>query len=265
MSLGRVWLVGAGPGDPELITVRGRRLLEAADAVVHDRLVGPGLLDLIPPGVLRVDVGKAGYGPGTAQEDIHAILIRLARQGLAVVRLKGGDPFVFGRGGEEMEALREAGIPVEIVPGVTAGIAGPGLAGIPVTQRGTARSVALVTAASAGDGQAEPDWASLAAIDTLVVYMAGRAGASVARRLIDAGRSPTTPAAVIRDASLPDADVRVTDLASVAGSADPWDAARGGRATPTLLVVGEVVRLRPGLADPVARRATDGRPDEGLA
>jgi uroporphyrin-III C-methyltransferase len=253
VTSGRVWLVGAGPGDPELITVRGRRLLERAQAVVHDRLVSQGLLDLIPPGVLRVDVGKTGYEPAIAQADINATLISLARQGLAVVRLKGGDPFIFGRGGEELEALRDAGVPVEVVPGVTAGIAGPALAGIPPTHRGLARSVAFVTATSAEAGKASqrdettadgegrpPDWHALAAIDTLVVYMAGRAGSSVARHLLEAGRSPTTPVAVLRDASLPSHDVRVSDLASLAAMRSPaaWD----GRAA--LLVVGDVVALR---------------------
>jgi uroporphyrin-III C-methyltransferase len=253
VSSGRVWLVGAGPGDAELITVKGRRLLEQADAVVHDRLVGAGVLALIPEGVLRIDMGKAGYGPATSQAAIHRTLIRLARAGLDVVRLKGGDPFVFGRGGEEVEALREAGISCEVVPGVTAGIAGPGLAGIPVTHRGTARSVAFVSAPSAADAAdaAGVDWTALAGIETVVVYMAGRLAGRVARRLIDAGRAGATPAALILDASLDSVGVHVTDLASLAAGADgpPPE----GRAT--LLVVGEVVALRAGTGDDAHRSA----------
>jgi uroporphyrin-III C-methyltransferase len=241
---GTVHLVGAGPGDPELITVRGRRLLEMADAVVHDRLVGSGLLDLIPAGALRIDVGKAGYGHAVAQPEINATLIHLARWGLEVVRLKGGDPFVFGRGGEEAAALRAAGIPFDVVPGITAGIAGPAAAGIPVTQRSVARSVAFVTGHEDTSAGGPPiDWSSLAQIDTLVVYMAGRTAAIVARSLLAAGRTPETPAALILDASLPSQEVRLTGLGSLAAAGTgPTD----GRAA--LLVIGEVVRLAPRLA-----------------
>jgi uroporphyrin-III C-methyltransferase len=248
---GRVHLVGAGPGDPELITVRGRRLLEAADAVVHDRLVGSGLLDLIPPGTLRIDVGKAGYRHAVAQPEINATLIRLAQAGLEVVRLKGGDPFVFGRGGEEAEALRAAAIPFDVVPGITAGIAGPACAGIPVTQRGVARSVAFVTGHEDTAAGGPPiDWSSLARVDTLVVYMAGRTAAVVARSLLAAGRSRETPTALVFDASLPTQEVRLTELGSLAVTgAGPTD----GRAA--LLVIGEVVSLAPRLAQVVAPQA----------
>ncbi len=241
---GRVRLVGAGPGAPDLITVRGRRLLETADAVVHDRLVGRGLLELIPAGTLRVDVGKAGYGHAVSQPEINATLIRLARAGLDVVRLKGGDPFVFGRGGEEAAALREAGIPFEIVPGVTAGVAGPAFAGIPVTQRGVARSVAFVTGHEDTTSGGPPiDWSSLARIDTVVVYMASRTAATVARALVAAGRAPETPAALVVEASLPSQEVHLTDLAGlVRDAAGPSD----GRVA--LLVVGDVVGLAPRLA-----------------
>jgi uroporphyrinogen III methyltransferase/synthase len=236
---GSVHLVGAGPGDPELITVRGHRLIEQADAVVHDRLVGTGLLELIPADSLRIDVGKAGYRHTVAQPEINATLIRLARAGLEVVRLKGGDPFVFGRGGEEAEALRAAGIPFDVVPGITAGIAGPAFAGIPVTHRGVARSVAFVTGHEDTSSGGPPiDWSSLAGIDTLVVYMAGRTAAVVARSLLAAGRSPNAPTAFIFDASLPSQEVRQADLGSLAAAgAGPTD----GRAA--LLVIGEVVTL----------------------
>jgi len=266
VSSGRVWLVGAGPGDPDLITVKGRRLIEQADAVVHDRLVGTGVLGLIPDGVLRIDVGKTGYGEATPQAEIHAVLVRLARDGLDVVRLKGGDPFVFGRGGEEVEALRDAGIPWQVVPGVTAGVAGPALVGIPVTHRGLARGVAFVTATAASDAadgipDRETDWSALAGVDTLVVYMAGRLAGSVARRLLDAGRSPTTPSALLVDASLPTQEVRVSDLGTLAGG--------GSRpvlppSRTTLLVVGEVVALRERL-DPTAASASLTPVNEGAS
>jgi uroporphyrinogen III methyltransferase/synthase len=241
---GRVYLVGAGPGDPELITVRGRRLLEAADAVVHDRLVGPELLKLIPAGALRLDVGKSAYGHAVGQPEINATLIRLAQAGLDVVRLKGGDPFVFGRGGEEAATLRAAGIPFEVVPGITAGIAGPAYAGIPVTHRGVARSVAFVTGhEDTASGGPPIDWSSLARIDTVVVFMASRTAANVAGALVAAGRAPETPAALVLDASLPSQAVLVTDLGRMVGDgAGPID----GHVS--ILVIGDVVGLAPSLA-----------------
>jgi uroporphyrin-III C-methyltransferase len=243
---GFVHLVGAGPGDPELLTLRARRLLDETDAVVHDRLIAPALLGTIAPGIRRYAVGKAGGRPSTStrQEEITDLLIRLARAGLDVVRLKGGDPFVFGRGGEEALAMLAAGVAFDVVPAVTAGIAGPAAAGIPVTHRGLARSVVFVT------GETDPsaggdlvDWAAVAAIDTVVVFMAARNAAEIAGRLIDAGRRPTTPAALIVDATLPDQDIARLDLGTLrrrgAGRTD-------GR--PTLLVVGEVVGLGAELA-----------------
>lgn len=238
---GVVHLVGAGPGDPELITVRGARLLAAADAVVHDRLVSPELLALARPGALRIDAGKTGYGRSVPQTTTSELLVRLARAGLTVVRLKGGDPFVFGRGGEEALALRDAGVPFTIVPGVTSGVAGPAYAGIPVTHRGRSRSVAFVTGSNAGG--APVDFAALAAIDTLVVYMAGRTARDVAAGLLRAGRPTDTPVAVVIDATLPSQEVRLADLAAIAASGVP---AIDGR--PALLVVGEVVALAEELA-----------------
>jgi uroporphyrinogen III methyltransferase/synthase len=237
--IGTVHLVGAGPGDPELITVKGRRLLAAAEAVVHDRLIGTALLELIPPDALRIDVGKTGYRHAIRQPEINAILVRLARRGLDVVRLKGGDPFVFGRGGEEAKALRAAGIPFEVVPGITAGIAGPALAGIPITHRGLARSVAFVTGHEdrAGGGPIV-DWDALARIDTVVVFMGGRTAPAVARRLLANGRQADTPAAVVIEASLDGEEVRFTDLGTLA---DDGPGELGDR--PALLVIGDVVRL----------------------
>ncbi len=238
-TVGRVWLVGAGPGDPGLITVRGRQLLERADVVLHDRLVSAALLDLIPTGTLRLDVGKLGYARSVSQERINALLIGFARAGHDVVRLKGGDPFVFGRGSEEVIALREAGIPVEVVPGITSGVAGPAAAGIPVTHRGVARSVAFVTANTAPAGTPEAvDWRGLSAADTLVVFMAGAAARRTAAALLAAGRDPHTAAALIVDASLPTQLVLLTDLMRLAAEAPQLPAER-----PCLLVIGDVVAL----------------------
>jgi uroporphyrin-III C-methyltransferase len=241
---GVVHLVGAGPGDPELLTVRARRLLDAADAIVHDRLIAPALLATIAPRIRRFDVGKEGGGPSTAQADIANLLVRLARGGADVVRLKGGDPFVFGRGGEEAIALLAAGIPFDVVPGVSAGTAGPAAAGIPVTHRGIARSVVFVTGETdTTAGGAAVDWAAVAAIDTAVIFMAGQSAASVAGRLIDAGRNEATPAAVIADATLPAQAVLRLDL----GMLRRHGIGRtGGR--PTMLVVGDVVSLGAELA-----------------
>jgi uroporphyrin-III C-methyltransferase len=253
---GIVHLVGAGPGDPELLTLRARRLLDAADVVVHDRLIASALLDTIPPGVRLVAVGKAGGGISTPQEEIHALLIRLARDGANVVRLKGGDPFVFGRGGEEALALRAAGIDVEIVPGVSAGFAGPAAAAIPVTLRGVARSVAFVTGETdPGAGGRPVDWAAIAAIDTVVVFMAGRSAATVADRLFVAGRDPSTPAAVLVDATLPSQTALWLDLETLRR--------RGaGRARrPTMLVVGDVV----GIGAAITAHAAAPEPDPDLA
>jgi len=237
IPVGRVWLTGAGPGDPDLLTVAARRLLDTADVIVHDRLVGTAILASIPPGTLRFDVGKTGYGHATGQAEIIDLLVRLARRGLDVVRLKGGDPFVFGRGGEEALALRAAGVDVRVVPGITAGLAGPALAGVPVTHRGIARSVAFVTGHGA-EGDEAPDWFGLAGADTVVVYMAGRKAASVGRELSAAGRPLDTPVAVIADASLPSQRAEILDLATLVTSG-----VENPRGAAVVIVVGEVVRL----------------------
>jgi uroporphyrin-III C-methyltransferase len=242
---GIVHLVGAGPGDPDLLTLRARRLIDAADVVVHDRLIAPALLNTITPATRRFAVGKAGGGISTPQEEIAGLLIRLARSGADVVRLKGGDPFVFGRGGEEAIALRAAGIAFEVVPGVSAGFAGPAAAGIPVTHRGVARSVVFVTGEtdpSAGGGPI--DWTAIAAIDTVVVFMAGRSAAMVAGRLIAGGRDPLTPAAVVIGATLPGQTVRWFDLETLRRRGAGQTGSR-----PTLLVVGEVVGIGADLGD----------------
>jgi uroporphyrin-III C-methyltransferase len=238
---GIVYLVGAGPGDPDLMTVRGLRCLRAADAVVYDRLVSEEILAEAPPTAERIYVGKAagkeGGHPSCQQEEINALLISLAREGRTVVRLKGGDPFVFGRGGEEALACRVAGVPCEVVPGVTSAISVPALAGIPVTHRGIAGSFAVVTGHCMGNDRL--DWEALARIDTLVVLMGLSRLPEIAGLLQHHGRRADMPAAVISRGSLPDEQVVVGTLADIARLAS-----EASLATPATLVVGEVVRLR---------------------
>ena len=233
---GTVHLVGGGPGDPGLITSRGLELLRTADVVVHDRLIGPELLREARAGAELIDVGK---GPGHApysQGEIDALLVSRAERGLSVVRLKGGDPFVFGRGSEEAAACREAGVPVSVVPGVSSAIAGPAAAGIPVTARGLARSFAVITAHTAG-GEV-PDVRGLAAADTLVILM-GRGGLrAVAEQLVAAGRDPATPAACIQSATTPAQRVTRATLGTIADAAD-----RDGLENPMVTVVGAVAAL----------------------
>jgi uroporphyrin-III C-methyltransferase len=239
---GRVALVGAGPGDPELITLRGARLLSEADVVVYDRLVAPALLDLAP-GAERVYVGKEPGRRAVAQADICDLLVRLARDGNRVVRLKGGDPFVFGRGGEEALACVRAGVPVEVVPGITSAVAAPAAAGIPVTHRGLARSFAVVTASTA-HGDDPVDLASIAReVDTLVVLMAaGRLGETCAE-LAAAGLPPERPAAIVQWATTPDQHTIVGTLADL-----PALASAASVGPPATLVIGEVVALSHELA-----------------
>ncbi|GAC1538907.1 MAG: uroporphyrinogen-III C-methyltransferase [Acidimicrobiales bacterium] len=197
-QVGRVYLVGAGPGDPGLLTIRGAELLARADVVVHDRLAEPALLALAPASATRVDVGKRP-GQSVRQEEINGLLVRHARSGSCVVRLKGGDPFVFGRGGEEAEALAAAGVEFEIVPGVSSAIAAPAYAGIPVTHRGLSTSFTVVTGHSRHAVDTETNWEALAtAAGTLVVLMGVAHRAEIARRLLVGGLPPQTPVAAVR-------------------------------------------------------------------
>ena len=240
-SVGRVALVGGGPGDPDLITVRGRRLLAEADVVVVDRLAPRELLAGLDPAVEVVDVGKAPHGAGPTQERISALLVDRARRGLRVLRLKGGDPFVLGRGGEEVAACVRAGVPVEVVPGISSAVAGPAAAGIPVTHRGVAADFAVVS------GHLDPsrpgvgvDWQALAdGPATLVLLMALDRLDAVAGELVKRGRPAATPVAVVRRATLPDQQVLVATLGTVAA-----EAARAGLRPPAVVVVGDVVGLR---------------------
>jgi uroporphyrin-III C-methyltransferase len=242
---GSVHLVGAGPGDPELITVRGLDLLRRAHVVVHDRLIGDALLGEARPDAELVDVGKGRGHAALTQEGINHLLVERARGGAMVVRLKGGDPFVFGRGSEELAACRDSGIHCEVVPGISSAIAGPAAAGIPVTVRGVARSFAVVTAQQAKD-EGDIDPTPMVSVDTLVVLM-GRAGlASLARRLVAAGRDPQTPAASIQSATTASQRVVLATLGSIAEAVE-----REGLEAPMVTVIGEVAALAP-----TGRRAT---------
>ena len=243
MIKGTVYLIGAGPGDPELLTVRGARLLSQADAVVYDALTNDALLDSAPPEALRIDVGKRSGGRGPDQEEINRLLVRLARKSDVVVRLKGGDPCVFGRGGEEALALRAAGVPFEIVPGITAGLGVLAYAGIPVTHRGLSSSVTFVTGHEAKRGSADGsgvDWDAVAGTGgTVVVYMGLSRIDAVAERLLAGGRSPETPAAVIESGTYPRQRTIVGTLGTIAELSRQADAGK-----PALIVVGDVVGLR---------------------
>ena len=200
MRPGVVYLVGAGPGDPGLITMKGLECLRSADAVVYDALANPILLREAPEAAERIDVGKRAGGAAMSQEEIQRLLARLARAGKCVVRLKGGDPFVFGRGGEEAEALTQDGIPVEIVPGVTSALAAPAYAGIPVTFRGRASAVAIVTGhEDPGKDVPDVDWETLAQFHgTRVILMGMSRLPAITERLIEAGLDARTPAAVVQ-------------------------------------------------------------------
>ena len=212
----RVALVGAGPGDPDLLTVRAARLLAKADVVVHDALVGDGVLALVPPTAELIDVGKRP-GQGVAQDLINVLLVALARDGKRVVRLKGGDPFVFGRGGEEAVALAEAGIECEVVPGITSSIAAPAAAGVPVTYRGLSASFTVVTG-HRQHGEPPVNWHALAqAGGTIVVLMGVAQRDEIARQLIEGGLAPDTPVAAVQRATTGDQAVvrcRLADLAA---------------------------------------------------
>ena len=248
-----VALVGAGPGDPGLITVRGLELLRACDAVVYDRLVAPELVDETPADALRIP------RDGLLQKQIDDLLVALGRQGLEVVRLKGGDPYVFGRGGEEALALAEAGIPFEVVPGISSIAAVPAAAGIPVTHRGVADRVTIATA-HAADGS-PPDYASLvAAGGTLVLFMGLARLRELADGLIRAGMAAATPAAVVSRGTLPDQEVGTATLDGIADVA-------GDLPGPALVVIGDVVALSGRLGLQSRRACLEDAPDaaHGLA
>src|SRR5690348_3331354 len=216
-STGAVWLVGAGPGDPELLTLKALKTLQIADVVVHDGLVSDEILDLAPAQARRISVAKRKSRHSYSQDEINRMIVAFALEGLNVVRLKGGDPFIFGRGGEELEACREAGVECLIVPGVTAALAAGASAGAPLTHRGVAQAVTFVTGHAAKGGEPDLDWESLARPNqTVVIYMGLSMAAPIAARLMAAGRDGATPAPIVENASRADERRVGTTLAGLA-------------------------------------------------
>jgi uroporphyrin-III C-methyltransferase / precorrin-2 dehydrogenase / sirohydrochlorin ferrochelatase len=217
---GKVYLVGAGPGDPELITVKGLQLLRHADVIAYDALVNFELLDAAKPSCEKLFVGKRSDGHFLRQEEINLLLAEKAREGKVVVRLKGGDPFVFGRGAEELEFLEDAGIDVSVVPGITAGTGIPSSLRIPLTHRGISSSAVFMTGSESADKEDGVDWSKIAAIDTVVIYMGIRNLRTIASRLMDEGRSPETPAVVVYGGTKPDEIVLAGKLSTIAAQAE---------------------------------------------
>jgi len=237
---GKVFLIGAGPGDPDLLTVKAARVLAHCDVVLHDRLVSADILRLARPGAELIYVGKHEGEQDRVQNRIFDLLLRHAEAGKMVVRLKGGDPLVFGRGAEEWALAREHGIEVELVPGVTSAISAPGLAGIPLTYRGISQSFAVITG-HCKEGLAQ-NWADYARVDTLVILMGVKNREYIARALMDAGRAPDEPAAFIERAASEQQRVVITTLREIA-------AGRVAAENPAVFVIGKVVLMRERLVD----------------
>lgn len=256
MTGARVYLVGAGPGDPEFLTVKAVRVLGQADVVVYDRLVPPEILALIPQGAARIDVGKrAGHHP-VPQEEINRLLVRLASGGRIVVRLKGGDPFIFGRGSEEAAELKRAGIPFEIVPGITSAQGCAAVAQTPLTHRGLATGVRLVTGHCKADGPLDLDWRGLADPQTtLVVYMGLANIEEISRRLIDNGLNAETPVLAISQGTTPRERRFCTSLASL-----PQTARAAEFDGPVLFIIGKVAALAAQWSD-----RSDGSAEDSIA
>ncbi|MBP0001278.1 MAG: uroporphyrinogen-III C-methyltransferase [Cyanobacteria bacterium SID2] len=240
-NVGKVYLVGAGPGDPGLLTVKAKTLLECADVVLYDALVSAPILASINPQAERIHAGKRRGRHSMLQADTTRLLIEKARTHAVVVRLKGGDPFVFGRGGEEMEDLVAAGIPVEVVPGITSGIAAPAYAGIPLTHRHYSSSVTFVTGhESVGKYRPAVNWEAVAdGSETIVVYMGVRNLPNIVDRLLAAGKSPETPVALIRWGTCPDQAELLGTLGSIVDRVEA-----SGFEAPAIAIIGETVRLQ---------------------
>jgi uroporphyrin-III C-methyltransferase len=234
---GFVWLVGGGPGDPGLITALGLKALAGAEVILHDALIDERLLALARPGTERIYAGKRAGVKSCKQDEISDTLVRLAKEGKRVLRLKGGDPFVFGRGGEEAQALARAGIPFRIVPGITAGIGGLAYAGIPVTHRDTNHAVTFITGHGSDGRLPHLDWGRVAkSAPTLVFYMGRKFAREIAQVLIAGGRKPDEPAAIVANAARPDQQVIVTTLAGLGEAAERSPAL-------SIIVIGENVKL----------------------
>ncbi|MDZ7718650.1 MAG: uroporphyrinogen-III C-methyltransferase [Balneolaceae bacterium] len=241
LEKGKVYLVGAGPGDPDLITIKGSKVLELADVIVYDRLANPELLGLTRPDSEHIYVGKSPDKPSVSQEQINQILVSKALSGKHVARLKGGDPFVFGRGGEECEELRANGVPYEVIPGISSALAAPAFAGIPVTHRKAARSFTVVTGHTIKGTDDFENWCHLIHADTLVVLMGVRNLSNISETLIELGKSPDTPAAVVERATFDSQKVAVGTLANIAEKASHLS-------PPATIVIGELAALSHDLA-----------------
>ena len=236
---GKVYLVGAGPGDPDLLTLKGKNCLKQAEVILYDRLVSAELLEHVAQGAELIYVGKQAGKHCANQREIEQLLVRKAREGKLVVRLKGGDPFVFGRGGEEAAALKRAGIPYEVVPGVSSAIAAPAYAGIPVTHRSFASSVAIVTGHETSKGSDRVKWSELMrSVDTLVILMGLHNLREIMNRLMETGCEPQRPVALIHDATCPSQKTVFGTVQTIADLAQQTKLQR-----PTVIVVGEVARL----------------------
>ncbi|PKO61980.1 MAG: uroporphyrinogen-III C-methyltransferase [Betaproteobacteria bacterium HGW-Betaproteobacteria-18] len=242
-DVGRVYLVGAGPGDPELLTLRAVRLLQQADVIVYDHLVSPGVLDFVSPTAERIYAGKRRNEHTMRQEQINLLLVKLASEGKQVVRLKGGDPFIFGRGGEELQELAKHGIAFEVVPGVTAASGVASYAGIPLTHRDYAQSCIFVTG-HLKDGTADLDWPSLIRLhQTVVIYMGLGGLAEICHQMMVHGASPALPIALVQDGSIASQKVVVGTLSNM-----PERVASENLKSPCLTIIGEVVKLHDELA-----------------
>jgi len=244
-AIAPVYLVGAGPGDPELLTMKAHRLLGEADVVVYDRLVASTILDLVPKGTSRIYVGKAARSHHMVQDEINALLAKLAHAGRTVVRLKGGDPYIFGRGSEEAMFLKQQGVPVRVVPGITAASGCAAALGVPLTERGMATGVRFVTGHRQADGQLDLNWGSLADPDTtLVLYMGLSTIGKITENLIAAGLGKDTPAAAIANGTTAKQRVCVASLAAL-----PDRLSRSGFKAPVLIVIGKVAAYAEKSAD----------------
>jgi uroporphyrin-III C-methyltransferase len=242
-TTGRVYLVGAGPGDPELLTLRAVRLLQQTDVIVYDHLVSSAVLDFVSPSAERIYAGKRRNEHTMRQEQINALLIKLAQQGKQVVRLKGGDPFIFGRGGEELQALAAHGIAFEVAPGITAASGVSSYAGIPLTHRDHAQTCLFVTG-HLKDGTADLDWPSLVRPNqTVVIYMGLGGLADICRQMMAHGAAPDLPIAVVQDGSIASQKVVTGTLSDI-----PERVTQAGLRSPCLTIIGNVVKLHDSLA-----------------
>lgn len=246
-QVGKVYLVGAGPGDPGLLTIRAAELIRTGDVIVYDRLIQEGVLAFARPSAETIYMGKPLGCHTSRQDEIHQLLVEKAREGKTVIRLKGGDPFLFGRGGEEVEYLAEHGVPFEVIPGVSSCLSAPLSANIAVTHREFSSSVAIVTGHNAIENHERVDWQALSKIDTVVFLMGVHNVETIAQKLMAAGRPATTPAAMIQMAFWDGEHVVTGTLNNIAG-----EVRRAGVEPPATLVIGEVVRLRDKLRSLIA-------------